>query len=145
MESKELKPKIGIGVYVFNNKGEILIGKRKNAHGEGMYAAPGGHLEFGESFEECAKREVFEETGIKIKNISVAGITNDVFAKENKHYVTIAMKAAWDSGTVQLKEPEKCEEWVWVKWRDFPDNLFPSAANLRKQIKDLKPPRSQKV
>ena len=56
-----------------------------------MWAPPGGHIEFGESFEECAAREVFEETGLIIKNPSFYDMTNDVFEKEHKHYVTIFM------------------------------------------------------
>lgn len=126
------RPKVGVGVYIFNDKGEVLIGKRKNSHGDGKYAPPGGHLEFGESFEECAKREVFEEAGIEIENIAFAGITNDIFASEQKHYVTIALTAHWAGGNVQLKEPEKCETWEWVKWDDFPKNLFLAVENFRK-------------
>jgi 8-oxo-dGTP diphosphatase len=49
---------------------------------------PGGHLEYGESFAECAKREVLEETGLEVGNIKFLVATNDVFG-EGKHYVTI--------------------------------------------------------
>lgn len=49
---------------------------------------PGGHLEYGESFAECAKREVLEETGLKVGNIKFLVATNDIFG-EGKHYVTI--------------------------------------------------------
>ena len=42
-------PRVGIGVIALNNQGKILLGKRKNAHGDGDWAPPGGHLEFGES------------------------------------------------------------------------------------------------
>lgn len=62
-------------------------------HGTGTWALPGGHIEFGESFETCATREVFEETGLHIKADSVRFLTatNDVMASEHKHYVTIFM------------------------------------------------------
>lgn len=49
---------------------------------------PGGHLEYGESFAECAKREVLEETGLEVGNVKFLAATNDVFG-EGKHYVTI--------------------------------------------------------
>lgn len=52
---------------------------------------PGGHLEYGESFAECAKREVLEETGLEVGNVEFLVATNDVFG-EGKHYVTVFVK-----------------------------------------------------
>lgn len=63
-------PKVGIGVMIFRD-GEILLGKRKGSHGDGEYAFPGGHLEYMESFSDCARREVREECGIEIANICI--------------------------------------------------------------------------
>ena len=40
----------------------------------------------------CAERETLEETGLNIRAIKIVAVTNDVFAKENKHYVSIFMK-----------------------------------------------------
>ena len=51
----ENKPKVGMGIMILKD-GKILLGKRKNSHGSGEYAFPGGHLEYMESFEGCAKR-----------------------------------------------------------------------------------------
>ena len=116
-------PKVGIGVMVIK-EGNILLGKRKNAHGEGTWSYPGGHLEFGESWEACATREVREETGIEIKNLRFGMVTNDVFKKEQKHYITIFIVADFASGTVTLMEPHKCETWHWFEWGQFPEPLF---------------------
>jgi 8-oxo-dGTP diphosphatase len=55
----EKRPAVGVAAIVTKN-GKVLLGKRKGAHGEGSWAFPGGHLEFNESIEDCAKREVFE-------------------------------------------------------------------------------------
>ena len=52
----------GSGVIIVNDKNEILLGKRAD---NGYWDYPAGSMELGESFEECARREVFEETGIK--------------------------------------------------------------------------------
>ncbi len=126
------RPKVGVGVAIIKD-GKVLLGQRKNAHGEGSWAFPGGHLEYGESWEECAKREVFEETGIEVKNVQFGAATNDIFKEENKHYITISMVCEYDSGEVKVMEPEKCEKWEWFEWKDIPKNVFVPLQNLAKK------------
>lgn len=121
MENK--RPKVGIGV-VIRKDGNVLLGERINAHGEGMWAFPGGHLEYGESWEGCSLRETIEETGVEINNLHLGTVTNDIFEKEEKHYITLFMLADYLSGEPQVLEPHKCARWEWFKWSDLPDNLF---------------------
>lgn len=127
----------GLGVFVWK-EGKFLMGKRRGSHGHDTWSVPGGHLEFGESWEECAKREVMEETGVKIANIRFVAATNDLFPDHNKHYTTIWVASDWEEGEPTITEPDK---WVDQEWRDFstlPDNLFePCWLNLRKARPDL--------
>lgn len=58
--------KVGVGVLVVKGN-KVLLGKRKNAHGADEYGGPGGHLEYGETIEQTALREIGEECGIKSK------------------------------------------------------------------------------
>jgi 8-oxo-dGTP diphosphatase len=125
------RPKVGVGVIVIKD-GKVLFGKRKNAHGEGSWSYPGGHLEYGESWEECARREVKEETGIEIKNIRFGTVTNDIFKNEQKHYITICMLADYSSGELKIMEPEKCEKWDWFEWDKLPQPLFLPTINQLK-------------
>ncbi len=130
-------PRIGIGVIVVKDN-KILMSKRKNAHGNGTWSLPGGHLEFGESLQECAQREVFEEAGISIKNIKIGHVTNDIFKNEDKHYVTIFMLTEYASGTVTNCEPEKCEGWQWFSYEELIDlKLFLPLQNLLAQLNYL--------
>jgi len=117
------RPKVGMGVIV-RKDGKVLLGKRKGSHGEATWCFPGGHLEFKESLEDCAKRETLEETGVKIKNLRFGTITNDIFEREDKHYITIYMISDYDSGEVKNMEPEKCEGWEWFEWDNLPEPLF---------------------
>lgn len=118
------RPKVGVGVLIVKD-GKVLMGKRKGAHGTGTWTSPGGHLEFGESWEACAIREAREETGIEIKNVRFFSATNDVYPKEEqKHYITIVMLSDWHAGEVENREPEKCERWEWFRWEDLPEPLF---------------------
>jgi 8-oxo-dGTP diphosphatase len=125
-------PKIGVGVIVIRGN-RVLLGKRKNAHGEGSWSFPGGHLKFNEGIEDCAKREVMEETGIRIKNLRTGPFTNDIFRKEEKHYVTLYVIADHDAGEPRVKEPRKCERWEWFEWEKLPKPLFIPIRNLLKQ------------
>jgi 8-oxo-dGTP diphosphatase len=115
-------PMVGIGVLIFKRR-KVLIGKRKGSHGEGEYAFPGGHLGYMETIEDCAKRETFEETGIKIKNIRFQFLAN-VRKYKPKHYLRIGVIADYKSGKVQLKEPEKNEGWDWYGLNNLPKPLF---------------------
>ncbi len=118
-------PKVGLGVLIFNSNNQILLGKRKNAHGASSWGPPGGHLELGESLEECAIRETLEETGLVIENPKFLAITNDIFKAENKHYVSIFMQAYLsDDQRVKNLEPHKVENWEWFHINDLPPHLF---------------------
>ena len=128
----EERPKVGVGVVVVKD-GKVLLGKRKNAHGDGSWCFPGGHLEFNEKLEECARRETFEETGIKIKNIKKGTFTNDMFKEEGKHYITLYLISEYDSGEVKIMEPDKCEKWDWFEWEKLPEPLFIPMQNLLKE------------
>ncbi len=115
--------RIGIGVFVFRD-GKFLMGKRMGSHGEGSWSVPGGHLEFGESFAETARREVLEETGITIKNIKFGAVTNDYFEKEGRHYVTVWMVTEHDEGEAKIMEPDKFIEQGWFDFTTLPSPLF---------------------
>jgi 8-oxo-dGTP diphosphatase len=115
-------PRVGIGVMIFKGN-KILLGKRKGSHGEGEYAFPGGHLNYMETIEDCAKRETLEETGIKIKNIRFQFLAN-VHRYKPKHYLHVNVITDYKSGKIQLKEPEKCQSWKWYSLDKLPKPLF---------------------
>jgi len=115
-------PRVGVGVMILR-EGKVLIGKRKGSHGTGEYAWPGGHLEYMESIEDCAKREVMEETGMQISNLRFLRIMN-IKQYAPKHYIDIAMVADWADGEPQVLEPEKIEGWEWCDMNDLPEPLF---------------------
>ncbi|KAF7720887.1 Nudix hydrolase 15, mitochondrial, partial [Apophysomyces ossiformis] len=118
--------RVGVGCFVkcrFDDGLKILLSKRKGSHGSGCWQLPGGHLEFNESFEECARREVLEETNLELDNIQFVTATNDPMPADNKHYVTVFVQSTVDRndiGRLRVMEPEKLEgEWEWVSWKDI--------------------------
>lgn len=118
----EERPKVGVGVVVVKD-GKILIGERLVSHGAGTWMIPGGHLELGETFEECALREVYEETGLTDLEITeLIRVGND--RVYDKHFVTIGMVAVWKSGEPKIMEPGKSENWKWIDPNELPENIF---------------------
>jgi 8-oxo-dGTP diphosphatase len=117
--------------------GRLLLGRRINARGENSWQFPGGHLEFGETVEACAVREVAEEAGIAIHNIIHAGYTNDVFIEADRHFVTLFVSAQYNHGEVTVMEPDKCECWRWFDADELPEPLFMPIRNFLKQFPDL--------
>lgn len=117
--------KAGVGVMILRGN-KVLLGKRKNAHGAGEYAFPGGHLEFGESVVAAAKRETMEETGIKIKNVNFLFFKN-MTEYSGRHYAHVGLVAQWQSGEAKVIEPDKCEGWGWYDLDQLPNPLFGTA------------------
>jgi 8-oxo-dGTP diphosphatase len=114
--------RVGIGVMIFKD-GRILMGKRRGSHGAGEYAWPGGHLEYMEAIEECARREVREETGMEIDNVRFLRLLN-LKHYAPKHYLDIGLAADWRSGEAQVLEPDKIESWGWYDPKLLPAPLF---------------------
>lgn len=125
----EKRPKVGVGVFVLKD-GKFLMQKRKGKHGDGTWSLPGGHLEFGETPEECAAREVLEETGVSIANIRRGLYTNDYFEEEGKHYITLFIVSEYESGEPKIIEPETTEDLDWFPIDDLPGPLFLPLKNL---------------
>lgn len=134
----EEKKKIGVGLGVMMVKnGQILLGRRHDdsakaqsaLKGVGTWTMPGGKLDFGETFEVGAKREVFEETGIELNKVGVMCINQDII--ETAHFVTVGMISEDFSGETRVMEPDEITEWRWFDLNDLPSPLyFPSAKIL---------------
>ena len=126
--------RVGVGVMVLTPAGYVLI-KRKGSHGEGEWSFPGGHLEFGESVEDCGRREVMEELGVELSEVRVLGcFTEDQFP--GKHYITLYVigKAV---GEPRIIEPDKASDICFVTSTsvgDLPTPLFGGVAEAYKWV-----------
>jgi ADP-ribose pyrophosphatase YjhB (NUDIX family) len=72
-----IRPHVGVGVVIVYNN-QLLLIKRKYEPDSGKWAIPGGHLELGEKTRDAAEREAFEETGIRVKTTSIAGVIDKI-------------------------------------------------------------------
>jgi ADP-ribose pyrophosphatase YjhB (NUDIX family) len=115
------QPVVGIGILLVNDKGKILVGRRK-VQPAPKYSIFGGGLEMGETFEEAAIREAKEETNLDIRNPKVFAITNniDTYKEEGKHSISVMLVSHEFSGELKLMEPDKCESWFWCDPKELP-------------------------
>lgn len=116
------RPLVGIGTLIYHGN-KILLGQRINAHGKG-WAPTGGHLEFGESFEEGARRETLEECGLILGKVIQGPTVNSFFAEEQQHSVSIFMIGQYIGGIPENREPHKCLGWQWFDVDNLPQPLF---------------------
>ena len=132
------RPGVGVAVFIWRD-GKAIFYKRRGSLGAETWSIPGGHLEFGESWAECAAREAMEEVGVKIKNVRFVAATNDIFAAEGKHYLDIWVQADWAGGEPTSGEPDKVIDIKWLGLDELPSPLFePCWQNFRQQFPDLK-------
>lgn len=137
-----------VGIAVIVRKGSaVLVGRRRDekgrSRGHNTWALPGGHLEYKESIEDCAKREILEETGLEITDIRQGPYVNNIFGEDGRHYVTLFVTAELVDYNAEpvVMEPEKCFEWRWCfrrddlkrGWTTIPEPRFPPLENFMKQ------------
>ena len=124
-DSTQPQVRVGVGVMILK-QGRVLLGKRKGSHGAGEYAFPGGHLDYMESFEDCARRETREECGIEIDNVRFQFVAN-VRQYSPKHYAHVGLIADWKNGEPRVLEPAKCDGWNWYDFDSLPPLFGPCA------------------
>lgn len=143
MSDLDKKPGVGVGVMILK-RGKVLLGRRNYdplrassaLHGEGTWTMPGGKLDFQEELEDCAFREAYEETGIKInKNkLEVISLTNNIV--EDAHFVTIGFLCRDFKGEPKVIEPDEIVEWKWFPLKKLPQPIFlPSRGILESYFK----------
>lgn len=115
--------RVGVGTMIIRNE-MLLLGLRASAHGKDSWCFPGGHLEFGETPEECAIRETKEETGLDISEVKRGPWLSDFFPENNAQYITLFMIGRYSGGEPELREKDKCKTWGWFSYRDLPNPLF---------------------
>jgi len=118
------------------------LGKRKDS---GLFGLPGGWLEMGEEWEECASRELQEETGLikKPDTFSHIHTLNCKFIDYNYHNISCIMYNEVeldDLSQIKNTEPNKCAGWIWVTFGELRtkiDNLFYPLRDFLGKFPDL--------
>lgn len=121
---------VGTAVAVINPKGEILLQQRLN----GVWGVPGGFLELGESAEDAGRREVLEETGIKIGKMELVGVFSG-----KEHFVKLSNGDEFYPITIAYVTRDIIQGELEVNREEALDSQFFSLYNLPENINPLIP------
>lgn len=123
--------------------GQVVIGKRKGAHGSGQYCLPGGKPDYGEKVDESIIRETKEETGLNINPKTMKKMTwaDEHFLEDDLHFTTLFYRGelvADDWGReARLMEPDKNEGWQWIDIREMKSACQPLMPSLNRMIDEI--------
>jgi ADP-ribose pyrophosphatase YjhB (NUDIX family) len=108
------KPVVGVGALVW--KGDrILLVRRGHPPRAGSWSLPGGRQEWGETVAEGAAREVFEETGVRIRVVDVLAVVDLIDRDETGqayHFTVIDVLALWTGGDAVAGDDADAVAWV---------------------------------
>ena len=99
---------------IYDDDGNILVQDRTSSFWSGI-TFPGGHIENGESFADSVIREVFEETGLTIRNPKLCGL-EDWQDEKGKRQVVLFYKTNSYSGELKSSDEGKV---FWIKRKDL--------------------------
>lgn len=109
-----VRPTLAASAAVFRGP-LVLLARRGEGPGAGLWSLPGGRVEPGETLAETARRELREEVGVEADLLAVAAtrevIRRDADGRLTAHFVVVAHAARWRSG-----EPQVSAEAAEVGW-----------------------------
>ena len=110
---KQQYPEPTVGALIFNPEDKLFL--MRSHKWRDMYVIPGGHVELGERMEDALRREIKEETGLAIYDITFLAfqefIHDEAFWKR-RHFIFFDYACRTDSSDVRLND--EAQEYVWV-------------------------------
>lgn len=135
--------KIACNIIVYK-KDSILLGKRKKPIFKNKWSLPGGHLEFGEGIQNCATRELEEETGILIKKMRLFFIVEEITATEQYYHFFLCCIVKEKNVEYHNKEIDNFREWKFFPLKNLPKKIITThkeAINYYRKIARQKKPK----
>ena len=117
-------------------KNKILLINREKPPFMGMWNALGGHLEEGEDIESCAKREIYEESGIKVDEVTLYSVSTWNY-DDDEIYVYLSEIDNFDEKKLPYKFNEGIIDFKDIDWI-IDEKNYGIIPDLRLFIEDIK-------
>lgn len=138
----ERKTRIRVAVLIVKDEKVLLV--RHHKMGASYWLLPGGGLEYGESIEECAKRELQEETGLEVSVGDLIYLSESIPPDLHRHVVNVYLEGKIEGGTLQVGQDDVLVgvEWAPVSQLEYLDLRPPIGREL---LTYLKAPESERT
>lgn len=114
--AKPKTPLLTADPVIFDRTGRLLLVRRKGPPFVGWYSLPGGFVEIGETAEAAARRELAEETGLKVGRLTLVGVYSDPGRDPRGHNVSVAYVGRARSTRVEAGSDAAAAGWL-ADWR----------------------------
>ena len=115
-------PRVGAGAVILRD-GAILLQRRATAPEIGCWGIPGGKVEAFEPVTDAVRREVEEETGLRLGGLTLLSVCDMIDRDAGFHWVAPAYLAESFEGEPERREPAKHSDMAWFDLSALPDAL----------------------
>jgi len=126
----------GASIIIFNEHNQVLMLRRSD---NGCWCFPGGAIELGERAEDSVRRELYEETGLRIIDLNLFGVFSGeelhyIYPNGDEVYIVDIVFASHISGAHITIDTES-KEYGFFNVTDIPDEISPPVIPIVKELK----------
>jgi 8-oxo-dGTP diphosphatase len=111
-------PSVTVDCVVFDSSDRLLLIRRRHPPFDGQFALPGGFVDYGETTEAAARRELMEETGLIARDLRLVGVYSDPKRDPRGHTIGIAYLTAIEDGA-PIAGDDAAEAEFRTDWREL--------------------------
>ena len=123
MSTAPAGPRLGVGAFILDDYDRLLLVQRRREPEAGHWGLPGGKVDFGETVEAAAAREIEEELGVAIRLDGLLCLVDQIDEAAGTHWVAPVYRAVIASGTPVNREPAALAEIGWFALDALPEPL----------------------